>query len=137
MTKGNVFVGWLYEPSRINKHYYYHGGWNIQAYIAYVIGIALPFPGFIGTLGPSVPEAATHLGQLGWVLSFSTSFVVYYVLCLVWPTRNQRLIKELGSRWEEAGNEEIVARDGSRVTEVGQDSESRNSDGLREKNIYP
>ncbi len=135
-------MGWLYEPSKMNKHYYYHVGWNIQAYIAYVAGIALPFPGFVGTLGPPVSEPAMHLGQIGWLLSFSTSFVVYYALCLVWPTRNQRLVRESGARWEEAANEEFVAADGVHVTETGlghrhEDSESRNSDGLREKSVYP
>ena len=52
-------------------------GWNIQAGIAYLVGIALPFPGFIGTLGANVSLAAAQLGYLGWLLSFSVSFVVY------------------------------------------------------------
>ncbi|KAH8881722.1 allantoin [Thozetella sp. PMI_491] len=112
LTKGNVYVGWLYDPSKNNKHYYYHGGWNIQGYIAYLAGIALPFAGFVGTLGASVSEAAYHLGQLGWLISFITSFVVYCALCLVWPTRNQRLIKDSAPQWEEAEKDDFLATEG-------------------------
>lgn len=114
-----MFVGQLYDPAKTNKHYYYHGGWNIQAYIAYVAGIALPFTGFVGTLGASVTAPATHLGQLGWMISFITTFTVYCVLCLVWPTRNQKLIKEMGLKWEEAEGDEITAADGTAIVERG------------------
>lgn len=119
LTRGNVFVGYLYDPSRTNKHYYYHAGWNIQAYVAYVAGIALPFAGFVGTLGASVSPEALRLGDLGWMISFVTSFLVYYGLCLVWPTRNQKTIREQRLSWEQAGNEEIIAPDGTTIFETG------------------
>ena len=47
LTRGNVFVSHLYDGSRANKHYFYHFGVNIQAVIAYLVGIALPFPGLL------------------------------------------------------------------------------------------
>jgi len=119
ITKGNVFIGNLYDGSRDNKHYYYHRGWNIQAILAYLCGIALPFPGFVGTLGASVSTSATDMGRLGWILSFVTSFTVYWAVCQVWPTRNQRLIKEMGLAWEEMGDREIIAEDGTMIIEVG------------------
>ena len=119
LTKGNVFVGHLYNGSKSNQHYYYHMGWNIQGAIAYLCGIALPFPGFVGTLGAKVPTGATDLGRLGWLLSFTVSFVVYYVICLFWPTKNQRLIKEMGLGWEEASGDRIVAEDGTEIIEEG------------------
>lgn len=117
LTKGNVFISHLYNGSRENKHYYYMRGWNVQAVIAYVCGIALPFPGFVGTLGANVSVPAQRLGHLGWLLSFATSFVVYYVLCLVWPTRNQRLVKQMGLAWEEMGDREVVSFDGTVIPE--------------------
>lgn len=117
LTKGNVFIPWLYDPTSSNKHYYYDKGWNVQAYIAYICGIALPFPGFIGTLGAKVPESATHLSDLGWILSFSVTFVVYIVLCQFWPTKNQKLIKEMGYGWEYAVGDEFVAPDGTTIVE--------------------
>lgn len=113
LTRGNVFVSHLYDGSRENKHYRYTLGINLQAVIAYLVGIGLPFAGFVGTLGPHVSPAAQKLGQLGWMLSFVSSFVVYYLLCLMWPTQNQRLVKEMGLGWEEVSYGEIVAADGT------------------------
>jgi NCS1 family nucleobase:cation symporter-1 len=77
LTKGNVFVGHLYNGSKANKHYYYHMGWNIQGVIAYLCGIALPFPGFVGTLGAKVSTGATDLVSLilGALFPSSTSSV--------------------------------------------------------------
>jgi NCS1 family nucleobase:cation symporter-1 len=117
LTKGNVFLSHLYDGSRYNKHYFYNWGINFQAVFAYLVGIALPFPGFVGTLGPHVSKPAQELGQLGWMLSFVTSFVVYYLVCLVWPTKNQRLVKEMGLGWEEMSYRDIVSEDGTVITE--------------------
>lgn len=50
------------------------------------------------------------------MLSFVTSFVVYYLLCLVWPTRNQKVVREMGLKWEEISATEIVAADGTVIT---------------------
>jgi NCS1 family nucleobase:cation symporter-1 len=119
LTKGNVFIGYLYDGTRSNRHYYYHRGWNIQAVIAYLCGIALPFPGFVGTLGAKVSTSATDLGRLGWLLSFSVSFVLYYIICKVCPTKNQKLVKEMGLRWEEQEGDIILAPDGTEIIEEG------------------
>lgn len=45
LTNGNVFISHLYSGDKSNKHYYYHKGWNIQALVAYICGVAVPFPG--------------------------------------------------------------------------------------------
>jgi NCS1 family nucleobase:cation symporter-1 len=45
--------------------------------------------------------------------------VVYYVLCKVWPTKNQKLIKEMGLRCEEQKGDTLVAADGTRIVEEG------------------
>lgn len=42
--------------------------------------------------------------------------VVQYLLCLVWPTRNQKKIREMGLGWEEMSEKEIVAADGTVIT---------------------
>jgi NCS1 family nucleobase:cation symporter-1 len=131
-------VGWLYDPTSNNKHYYYHKGWNIQAYIAYIAGIALPFAGFVGTLGAPVSEEATHLGQLGWIISFVVSFVVYCALCLVWPTQAQRFVKESGASWEESAGDVVIAADGTQVMEQGSGfsvEEMNGGNGYREKGL--
>ncbi|KAH8651423.1 allantoin [Xylariales sp. PMI_506] len=119
LTKGNIAIGHLYNPGRENPHYYYYSGWNVQAYIAYIAGIALPFAGFVGTLGPTVSSAATKMGQLGWCLSFATSFLLYWGICLVWPTKNQKLIKDMDLGWEALASDEIVTVDGTTLVERG------------------
>jgi NCS1 family nucleobase:cation symporter-1 len=53
------------------------------------------------------------MGHLGWLLSFWTSFVVYFILCKVWPTGNQRLIKEMEIGWEWMAGEELRGEDGT------------------------
>ncbi|OJJ50427.1 hypothetical protein ASPZODRAFT_59349 [Penicilliopsis zonata CBS 506.65] len=105
LSKGNMFIPALYNGTPANKNYYYARGWNLQALAAYIVGIALPFPGFCGELGASVSAGATHLVDMGWILSFVTSFVVYYALCSVWPTQNQRYVREQGYAFEQVGND--------------------------------
>ena len=119
LTRGNVFIGHCYDGSSNNRHYYYDWGWNLQALIAYIAGIALPFPGFVGSLGAKVSASATDLGHLGWMLSFVVSFVVYWALCTVWPTQNHKLIKEMELGWEQMEREEIYAEDGTLIRETG------------------
>jgi NCS1 family nucleobase:cation symporter-1 len=120
LTKGNVFIDHLYDGSKANKHYYYHKGCNIQGIIAYICGIALPFPGFVGTLGPHVSNSATDLSRLGWLLSFVVSFVVYFAICSVWPTRNQVMIREMGLGWEEQSEDTVS---GDRTMSAGSDED--------------
>lgn len=91
VSRGNIFVKDLYHGGP--GHYRYFYGINVQAFIAYIAGIALPFPGFVGSLGPSVSAAAVHIGDMGWLISYFTSMIVYIVLCLIWPNGNQRLNK--------------------------------------------
>lgn len=60
-------------------------------------------------------DAALHLGDLGWMISFVASFLTYCCLCLVWPTKSQRLIKEQGIGWEQAAGDETAASDSSTI----------------------
>lgn len=129
LTKGNVFIGHLYNGSKTNKHYYYHRGWNVQAIIAYICGIVPPFPGFVGTLGASVSQGATNVGRLGWLLSFFVSFIVYYLICLVWPTHNQSIIKEMGLKWEQESSDFVVAADGTEIVQEGMVVRAREEEG--------
>lgn len=142
LTKGNVFIAHLYNGDRSNKHYYYHKGWKVQALIAYICGVAVPFPGmlhplnplpllltlntgFIGPLRAKVSRAAINIGHLGWLLSFIISFFIYYIICCLWPTRNQRIVKEMGLGWEQTAT----------ATETIEAIEAINSEPVREVNI--
>lgn len=94
LTGGNVTIASLFVPTKANKNYWYHGGVNVQAVIAYLIGIALPFPGFCGELGAKVSSSAAHIMDIAWLTAFMTSFVSYYVICTFWPTSSMRNVKE-------------------------------------------
>ena len=110
MTNGNIFTELLYNPSKSNPRYRYYGGFNLQAVIAYVVGIALPFPGFVQSLGATgVNAGGQRLFDLGWLLSFAVSFVLYYAICLIWPTKNQRMIREEGLGWEQKAKMQTLA----------------------------
>lgn len=65
LNRGNLFIENLYDGSKNNPKYYYTRGWNIQAYIAYIAGLGIGFPGFCGNLGAKVPQVAKELGYLG------------------------------------------------------------------------
>lgn len=105
LTRGNVTIRSLYVPTKANRNYWYHGGVNIQAVIAYCIGIALPFPGFCGELGASVSQSAAHIMDIAWITAFVVSFVSYYVICRIWPTASMREIREMELTWEQLGSE--------------------------------
>ena len=107
LTNGNIFLKHLYDGDSSNPHYYYYRGWNIQAYIAYIVAVVIPFPGFCGSLGANVSETAINIGHLGWCLSFVVSIAVYVPLCYIWPTKNQKLIKSMGLKFEEVAGEEL------------------------------
>lgn len=107
IARGNVFIQHLYSGDKTNPHYYYHRGWNIQAYIAYICGAIIPFPGFCGSLGATVSTTATNIGHIGWCLSFVVSFVVYVSICRIWPNGNQKAMTGLNLKWEEMAEESI------------------------------
>jgi len=141
LTRGNVFLASAYDPTSRNPHYYYHRGWNVQALIAYLCGVALPFPGFAGTLGAVVSASAQRLGDCGWLLSFVTSFVVYYALCTVWPTGNQRKIREMGLQWEEMadsdwnGSGAVLGHEPGRLGMVEEMTTKESGSGYGEKGM--
>ncbi|KAF7596842.1 hypothetical protein BBP40_012442 [Aspergillus hancockii] len=131
LTKGNIFISSLYTCNKNNQNYYYHRGWNLQAAAAYLIGIALPFPGFCGQLGASVSTAAAHIMDLAWILSFTTSFVLYFIICSIWPTRNIRYVKDKGYTFEQlAPNGEYYESEIQKDEEMVHDDSRKDADRL-------
>lgn len=122
LAKGNIFISHLFDPTKANEYYRYHKGWNIQALIAYLIGIALPFPGFVATLGaPGVSDGGRNLFSMGWILSFCTSLVSYWVICYFWPTELQKVIRARGLKHEQIVGEQLLTHEG-----VSVDDEEKN-----------
>lgn len=119
VRRGNYFIEDLYSSDPKGRYYYYKG-FNWRAYAAYVVGVGIQFPGFLGTLG--VKSLATPLGPaqqlytLGYLLAFSTAFVVYTVLCLVWPDEAMKEAKGMPF-------EEMVSRERTRFVEGRRESD--------------
>ena len=111
-TRGNVFVSHLYSVSAADSYYWFWRGCNIQAFLAYLAGIALPFPGFVGTLGGSVSVTGVRIGYMGWLISFFVSALVYFILCSIKPTAVQRVITKQGLKWEQLAEEQGSTIDG-------------------------
>lgn len=91
VRKGNYWIDDLYTTNP-NGRYWYTGGFHWRAYAAYVCGIALPFPGFLGSLGvkgvKEVTGAAFHIYDIGYLTAFVVSIVVYTTICKISPPPN-------------------------------------------------
>lgn len=110
ISKGNIYVPSIYVGNKHNKNYWYYGGWNIQAYAAYITAVGLCMIGFVNKVGAAVPPAGVKLGELGWLITFPTGAVVYYVLCKIWPHQNYKNMRDL--RWEELAKRDEGVLDG-------------------------
>jgi nucleobase:cation symporter-1, NCS1 family len=131
LTKGNIMVTWLFDPTKSNIYYRYHKGWNVQAIIAYVAGIALPFPGFVASLGAlGIDGVGYDMYYVGWLLSFVVSFVLYTIICKFWPTEFQQHVVEKKWTWEEAA---LIALESQ--VETGQGGESNQKTKADEEGI--
>ncbi|KAH8888119.1 hypothetical protein GQ53DRAFT_655053 [Thozetella sp. PMI_491] len=115
VRRGNYWVDDLYRADPSSRYYYTYG-FHWRAYFAYICGVMLPFPGFLGSLGvksladPAGP--AMQLYNIGYILAWAVSLVVYYLLCTLFPDAAMREAKAMG--WEEM---------------VGRDDENRYLDG--------
>ena len=82
IRRGNITMSDLYTRSPYGRYYYFHG-FNLRAFVAFVVGFLLPLPGFVGSFGHELGPAASKMYALGWVLSFVMGAVSYYIICLV------------------------------------------------------
>lgn len=84
VSKQRIKVDDLYTHSPEGAYSYWRGI-NLRAYGAYVAGIIINLTGFIGAVGVSVPEAATHIYDLSFFTGFGVSFVAFILLNKVFP----------------------------------------------------
>ncbi len=65
--------------------YYYIGGWNARAYIAYVIGIIPNFYGFLNNMGVSAPIGVTRFYYFAYWVGLFVSGAVFWICCKISP----------------------------------------------------
>lgn len=88
IRKGNYHINDLYIGDSRSRYWYYKG-WNLRAVVAWLVGVALPFPGFIGTFGTTTIDAnANRMWYMGYLLSIVMSAAAYYGLFIVFPEEN-------------------------------------------------
>jgi NCS1 family nucleobase:cation symporter-1 len=89
VRRGNLDVAAMYSTSSRSKYFFFKGI-NLRAMAAFIVGFAVPLPGFIGSFGTTkVSVAATRLFNLGWALSFVLGGLSYWILCKICPVPGQ------------------------------------------------
>lgn len=82
IRKGNITLEDLYTRSSWGRYHFFHG-FNIRAFVAFVVGFMLPLPGFAASFGHSIGDGAVEMFSLGWVLSFLMGGTAYFVACKI------------------------------------------------------
>lgn len=91
----------LYTASRTGTHWFWHGV-NWRAFAAFVAGIVPNMPGLVKACNANmdVPNGATYLYSLSWLISIVISAGVYYLLHKIWPMpvdQKQEVLEGVGS----------------------------------------
>ncbi|KAH9886006.1 permease for cytosine/purines, uracil, thiamine, allantoin-domain-containing protein [Cubamyces lactineus] len=105
VRRGNIEIAQAYTSMPGAKYMYFHG-FNLNAVVAYLCGLMIPFVGFIGTFGIAVPKGATRCDEIGWYVSAVVAGTVYVTLCRLNPLEN--VDKSLA--WEEQAREFAASR---------------------------
>ncbi|KAH7310666.1 NCS1 nucleoside transporter family protein [Stachybotrys elegans] len=86
VNKQKLNVDDLYRTNS-GSIYWYAGGWNWRAPVAWLAGVLPCIPGFVAAIDVtiSMPDGATELYYLNYLFGFVTSGVLYYLLHLIFP----------------------------------------------------
>jgi NCS1 family nucleobase:cation symporter-1 len=84
VTKGRIDIPACFTASKDGAYYYTHG-WNLRAYVAYVIGIAPNFYGFLHNMGVPAPLAITRFYYVAYWVALIISGGVFWLSCKIWP----------------------------------------------------
>lgn len=84
VTRGYLEIDDLYTSRKDGVYHYFHG-WNWRAYLAYIVGVAPNFYGFLNNMGVSAPIGVTQAYYIAYPIGLFTSFAVYYAACRLSP----------------------------------------------------
>jgi NCS1 family nucleobase:cation symporter-1 len=80
IRKGNIFIEDLYiEGGR----YWYYGGVNWRAAVAYLFAVIWTLPGFAAIFGNTVPRGWLQLYKISWVFVCAVASVAYFAVCMI------------------------------------------------------
>jgi NCS1 family nucleobase:cation symporter-1 len=81
--KGNIHIPSCYVGNRSGL-YWFWSGVNWLGVLAWLVGTAMGIPGLIGQYQPQIiSNAAKYMYMMGWLLTFFTSAIVYYVATIL------------------------------------------------------
>lgn len=85
IRKGNVHIPSVFIGGPKSIYWYWHG-FNLRAYAAWIIGVALVVHGVANSLNPgTLGQASTNIYNMGIILSSLAGGLSYYLICLVFP----------------------------------------------------
>lgn len=84
ITRGYLQIPDLFTSNKAGA-YHYTKGWNIRAYIAYVIGVVPNFYGFLNNMGVDAPIGVTRFYYFAYWVGIFVSGAVYWSLCKLYP----------------------------------------------------
>ena len=93
--------------------YSFFHGFNLRAFVAFILGIAPNLAGLAKAVGnKSVPKGATYVYSLSWLIGTIVAFVVYLVLGKIWPMEEKWDTREMmdgvgGSSMGQWSDEEV------------------------------
>lgn len=88
IRKGNLHVPSFYDTEKTGVYWYNKTGTNWRAMAAWVMGFGIAISGVSNSVTPgSIGQAAINMYRLGFLLSFTTAFVAYGVICFIFPVK--------------------------------------------------
>lgn len=77
--KGNIHVPSCYDGKKTGL-YWFWSGFNLCGVLAWLFGTTMGIPGLIGQYQPQIiSNAAKYMYMMGWLLTFFTSAILYYI----------------------------------------------------------
>jgi NCS1 family nucleobase:cation symporter-1 len=96
ITRGYLEIDDLYTSRKDGVYWYFHG-WNWRAYLAYIVGVAPNFYGFLNNMGVHAPGGVTKAYYFAYEIGLFMSFFTYWAACYFSPPK---LVVPL-SEWRE------------------------------------
>ncbi|KAG0648390.1 Uridine permease [Hyphodiscus hymeniophilus] len=82
--RGYLEIDDLFTSRKTGVYYYFHG-WNWRAYLAYIVGIAPNFYGFLNNMGVSAPSGVTKAYYFAYEIGIILSFMTYWAANYFYP----------------------------------------------------
>lgn len=108
IAKGRLDLAWLYTANPSGP-YHYTAGFNVRAFIAYLVGVAVNFAGFLGNMGVPVSDGVEKSFYFAFITTGVAAGLTYYLLVRIWPQANYKINEGMAFREWSPDEVEIYA----------------------------